>query len=287
VNQFSPPDASLSSDVRAADERCLLTHWRCLVPVAVAGQRFFAKGSLPMKLPSLCCRILLGASILWLVTAGPARSAFIISGTDTTVAVGGYADVNFYVSSDANDTLSSFQLQLLISGLSVGSLPFANTQPDAFLNDPQYVFFNNSSVVAYSAPFWGGPSSTFYDRDTITGGDVVSADAVAVGLSPKLLATVRVYADLNVVEAGQSFQISLVPASPSEATTTYFADNNGLAVDFRSTPTTVLVTPAEVNSVPAPPSLVLAGFGGLTGLLYSWRRHRSRRVRLLDAVRGG
>jgi hypothetical protein len=225
--------------------------------------------------------------VLWLVTAAPSRAGFIVSGNDQTVSVGGTADISFFVTSDSSDQLASFNLQLQITG-ATGHLEFSSSQPAASLVAPQgpscnsfvdeksYVFYNHS-LDAISPPFWGPPLTTVYPNDTITGGDTYydstsNSVAATVPSSPSLLGRVTVYADPNLVAAGESFQVALVPTSIGDFNSTYFADPNSNLIDYTSTPVTVSVVPAGASPVPAPPSLVLACIGALIGLLSPWRR---------------
>ncbi len=213
-------------------------------------------------------------AVLWLGTATPARADLIISGIDQTVAVGGTAEVSFYITSTGSDQLGSFNLQSQITG-AAGQLAFSPSQSASFVNANNYVFSNNS-LDANVPPFWGSPFSTAYANDTVTGFDNYTGGTGAATVSSSqtfLLATVTVDAtNPNLVAAGESFQISLVPTSIGDPNATNFQDAAGNLINYTSASVTVNVVPAEVSAVPAPSSLVLAGIAAPIGLLYYWRR---------------
>ncbi len=228
-------------------------------------------------------KALTAVAVLWLVTAAPARATLIVSGTDQNVAVGGTADISFFVSSISGDSLASFGLQLQITGVT-GELQFSASQPVSQLSDPNYVFYNNS-LAASVPPFWNPSFASDYPNDTITGGDTYTGSSGAATLTPLtsyLLATVTVYANPSLVAAGDSFQVALVPPSVGDPNRTNFMDPNSSLITYTSTPVTVLVVPAGMNPVPEPPSLVLlAGIGASLGLLCYWRRRTTATPRLI------
>ncbi len=244
----------------------------------------------------MCCRIVLLAAVACLVMAAPARADFVIFGGNgspsvpgsATVALGDTADISFFIFDDPGDQLASFELELQISAVTVGQLQFAGNQPVAFLSDPNYVFAGNSEDAAPPpSPFWFPTFTTNYTNDTIAGGDSTANGGATQFPNTNtldgsyLLATVAVYADSNLVDAGESFTIALVPPTGGNSDQTNFQDPNNSNPNgdpYTSSPVTVTVTPADMTTVPAPSALLLAGIGGLTSLL-SYLRNRMKAPR--------
>ena len=165
-----------------------------------------------MRSPVACFRIALLASILCFVAASPARAGFVVTGSSGTVALGGTADISFYIKDiptitiggPAYDQLNNFQFQLQIIADTTGQLQFVSTDQQAvdFLTDPKsnYVFLNNSLAAQPPVSFWNNVSTTGYTADTVTGGDTVTGSN-ATFPNPStfdgsyLLLTARVFAD--------------------------------------------------------------------------------------------
>lgn len=237
-------------------------------------------------------QIFLAALIICLATAIPIRAGFLIEGnaTPTSVSAGSTADINFYITSNNNDQLGSFQLVLQITKISgSGFLSFTsdvNNQLNAY--DPantNYVFASNSyDAYPPASTYWNSVTSTTTNNDTITGGDTaITTFTFPNSTSSYLLATVQV--DASNAAAGDSYQIAVVPSSGlggTPSSPTYFLDTNSPSygdsdyVAYDSTPVTVDVVPLT-TAVPEPSSLALSIFG-LTSLLYSWRGRRKAHV---------
>jgi hypothetical protein len=196
----------------------------------------------------------------------------VIAGGSAAVAAGGTATVAFTIATQPSTTvfnLADFNLELQISvKTGTSSLQFAGSQSDPAYDHSGYVFSGASFVQDNGLLIWSNPISTVTNNDTITAFDFNDSP---LGYTPFtssstfLLATVQVQANPNA-SAGDSFSIALVN-DPSQ---TFFDD----PVPYTSTPASVTVSPSAVNPVPAPPSLVLAGIGALSGLLCRWRSQR-------------
>src|SRR6185437_14400111 len=95
-----------------------------------------------------------------------------ITASDVTVAPGGTGTMDFTITSNSNDTLSQFGLELNISlvGATTSLLQFTSSQPDPYGNS-NYEFSGESSQSDLGLPLWGVPYSTNYPLDTIVGGD--------------------------------------------------------------------------------------------------------------------
>lgn len=79
------------------------------------------------------------------------------------------------ITSSSSYTLSAFNLQLLITP-SVESGPllaFTSAQTNPY-NNPNYVFSGQSFGSYIGFPFWGTPTTTIYNGDTIAGGDLAN-----------------------------------------------------------------------------------------------------------------
>jgi hypothetical protein len=177
------------------------------------------------------------------------------------------------VTSNSSDTLSAFDLELLITpvGHPTSLLQFTTAQLDPYGN-PNYVFAGQSLNSDLLLPFWGLPYSTSFPNDTISGGDSNDGSGLGYVTIPpnaggaySYLATVQFQAPLGA-PLGDKFQISLV----NDPSFTYFDDQNGNALNYSVGSTGGTVTIASV--VPEPSSLTLLALSGLTGLLWCcWR----------------
>jgi hypothetical protein len=224
-----------------------------------------------MKGSVVCFRLLLAASLFWLVAAASARAGFIVTGGDANVTAGSMAIVTFAISDTSFDELADFQLQLQLTGTSgnAGVLQFGKVdlvnnsynQVNPFSHS-NYVFYNNSFDQSYPpSGFWENTTSTSGPGgllDLATGGDSANSGSTSFP-GNYLLATVQV--DATSAVAGDTYQIALASAN------TYFQDPNGDNLSYSSTAASVTIV-SGVSAVPAPPSLVLAGIGSLTCMLY-------------------
>jgi hypothetical protein len=226
-----------------------------------------------MTFSPVCFRILLLAPVICLVMANRAGADFIITGGTATVAPGDTGTVDFRITSSnpTGDRLASFNLELQASVKTGTSfLQFTTNQP-AVYDRSGYVFSGDSGDKAAGLSFWGPPTQTVTSNDTISGGDFTNSGS-AITISPSsnfFLATVRFQAGSHATP-GDSFAISLVPRSGSGTLSTYFQDSGGTNIPYTSADATVTVATA----VPGPSSLVLAGVGSLTCLLYRWKGRR-------------
>ena len=207
------------------------------------------------------------AIILLGLTATRARADLAISLSNVSLAPGGTGTMDINVTSNSSDTLSAFNLELLITpvGTPTSLLQFTSSQPD-FSGNPSYVFANESLL---GPAFWSTPpTTTNYPNDTIFGGDFAysnGAFSYVTITGTSLLATVQFQAPLGAT-LGDQFQISLV----NDPSFTYFDDQNGNALNYSvgSTGGTVTIT----SVVPEPSSLTVVALSGLSGLLWCcWR----------------
>jgi hypothetical protein len=242
-----------------------------------------------MRYLSVRSSIILTVSVLFLATAAPARADFIITGSSTTITPGGTGTVDFTITSNNvnGDKLGSFQIQLLASetfspapgdGL---NLQFTTSQPTVY-NQSNYVFSGNSGFKDSSTPFWGTPFTTNTANDTIVGGDFNDSGTGYTLILPGhtyLLARVQV----DPSQANDVFSIALVPSSGTGTGQTFFQDDQGNNIAFSSTSATV-TTASQTTTTPAPSSLVLAGIGSLSSLLWYWRSRRAARPRCRAVV---
>ncbi len=205
------------------------------------------------------------AFILLGLTATRARADLNIALDNVTVAPGGTGTMDITVTSNSSDTLSAFNLELLIapSNGATSLLQFTSNQPD-FTGNPNYVFVGESAL---GPAFWSTPpTTTNYLYDTISGGDSANGVPSYVTITgTSLLATVQFQAAPGAT-LGDQFQISLV----KDPNFTYFDDQNGTALNYSvgSTGGTVTIT----SVVPEPSSLTVVALSGLSGLLWCcWR----------------
>jgi len=219
------------------------------------------------------------AIILLGLTATHARADLNIAlGNDLNLAPGGIGTIDITVTSNNNDTLSAFGLELLITlgTPTPTSLLTFTGGIDPSYSSSSYVFFGQSSNSDYGSPFWGAPYQsspvTGYASDSISGGD--SADPLAgpgyvsITSTPLLLATVQFQAAPGATP-GDTFQISLVPTNPL---LTYFQydQNPDHLLNYTSAPGTVTIA----SAVPEPSSLTIVALSGLSGLLLCYVRGR-------------
>lgn len=216
------------------------------------------------------------AVTVFILTAASARSDFVITGADENVAAGSTAEVTFSISDTNQDQLAAFLLQLQITGSPGNSgylLQFSDLslQPDPY-NSSTYVFSGNSSDQGPpSYPFWdsvGSSSAGSTINDLALGSDSVSNNPVTLSANTSyVLATVQI--DATGALVGDTYQIGLAPAN------TFFEDANGDTLGYSSSVAYITIVAPAVSAVPAPSSLLLAGIGSLTILLYHrWRTRR-------------
>jgi hypothetical protein len=227
-------------------------------------------------------RPLFALSVVCMLSASPAHADFVITGDNADVAAGSTATITFTISDSApsQDTLSGFLLELQLTGPQGGGnsgvMQFSDIslQPEPY-NSSNYVFSGNSFDQSIP-PYWLSISSSVPGgtNDLAEGGDFAydsnTMNFTSVSFSANtsyLLASMQVDATNAVV--GDTYQIALVPANSS------FQDANGSNIDYSSTAAKINIV-APVSAVPAPSSLILAGIGILTSLLYYRRRYRSK-----------
>ena len=175
----------------------------------------------------------------------------------------GFLDVMIY--SDAADALDSFLFGLNITG-GAGAV-FSAVQTEAFLTDPNYVFFNRSANVNVPLPATtvGGSTISVADVSYDTGSLPLPGDPLPLVLpgigAPLLLARV----EFDAVSAGV-FNVDIDGGST-------FSDVGFSNFDFTSTGGSFTVNSA---AVPEPASIMLAC---VTGLAAGAMRYRRRRMK--------
>jgi hypothetical protein len=237
------------------------------------------------------------------VFAIPARADLVISIGDASVAPGGTATVDVFLTSTAGsanpDLINNyaFQLQITNNGVDNTQLAFSANQDFGYISNsglnPAYVFLGDSFDAQPPPSPVGSPGQTVYPNDTFTGtdstnsGNPVSLSAGTTYLLASLTVTTATGAPPGI---GDSFTIGLVPPSGSGSVNanpnTYF-DNFDFgtgselsATPYTSTSGTVTITGA---SVPEPASIV----SGLIALMISAGVHGVRRIRLARAPSPG
>lgn len=87
-------------------------------------------------------------SILTLATAGVCNAGLVITPSDMSlnpISVGSSGTIDFFIKADTGtQLLDGFQVSISITGGTAGGLVFSNSQTDAQLGDPNYVFLGNS-----------------------------------------------------------------------------------------------------------------------------------------------
>jgi hypothetical protein len=212
---------------------------------------------------------LIGMGCLFLLLtelALPARAALVISIGNTSIAQGSTGTIDVWASSTAGssmpDLINDYGFTLQITG--PNELQFSSVQSFSYLNNAQYLFFNDSTDQMTSSA-GGSVLTTTYVNDTFVGNDsTFSGNPVNLssGSSPLLLATLSLSA--LITNAGDMYTISLVPdhgdGSMNTSAKTFFdvVDFAGTGqetshVPYSSTAGTVTITAA---AVPEPPSLI-------------------------------
>jgi hypothetical protein len=212
------------------------------------------------------------AFVVLALAAVPARADLVITLSDISAAPGSTDTMNINITSSDSETLSFFELKLLITP-GVVSPTFTTAQNDP-TGDPNYVFLNESSTGPGN-PFWGPPGFTNYAGDTITAGDTDSSSQgfvtipSAIGLPHSFLAAVQFFVPGGGPLPDQ-FTISLVTP------TTEFDDQNGNPItDFTVQGGVVTIE----SAVPEPSSLTMLTLSGAGGLFWYWRRQREMQKR--------
>jgi hypothetical protein len=241
------------------------------------------------------------AILLTGLTAAGAQADLTISGGNVSWESGtGTMDIT--ISSNNSDTLSAFNLELLITpvvGMSSSIPEFSPTQSDPY-SSSSYVFAGDSFGQNYGLPVWGPAFTTGNSNDTITGGD--SADSsgagyvtvAAMGTGPaSYLATVQFQPSVGGSPTDQ-WNISLVAALGSTlGQNTFFQDSQGNYFNATSIGPGVTVTfdtpgesgvlgtfgtPGQMSVAPEPTSAITSVTGAFCFAAYGWlRRRRSHR----------
>lgn len=217
-----------------------------------------------MKLKNLFSIALL---VLTWSGARTAQADLVLSVTPSAVTYNagdtGFLDVMIY--SDAADALDSFLFGLNITG-GAGAV-FSAVQTEAFLTDPNYVFFNRSANVNQALPATsvGGGGSTISVADVSydTGSLPLPGDPLPIVLpgigAPLLLARV----EFDAVSAGV-YNVAIDGGST-------FSDVGFNNFAFTSTGGSFTVNAA---AVPEPASIMLACVTGLAAGAVRYRRRR-------------
>ena len=165
---------------------------------------------------------LISALVICLATTAPTRADLVIVGGNASVSPGGTGSIDFTISSTTGlDQLSSFGVELQITPLTGNSLTVAihsPPSPDPYFCRSNYVFAGQSLGQNLAIPFWGPPSSTTTNNDTITGGDMIDPSVnpsgfVTIPATPGnfLLTSVQFQA-ANGASLGDAFSIAIVVA---------------------------------------------------------------------------
>ncbi len=217
------------------------------------------------RIEIICFLLLIAGS------ASAARADLVVTIDSTTVAAGGTGVLDVYISSTASrfhpDRINDYAFTLQIRATTAGELMFSSSQSFGYLNNSNYVFYNNSADYEAGSPYYGGTaftSMTGYTNDSFLGFDNTN-NLHPVSLSSSsgevLLAQISLSALPGYTSPGETFTVSLVPHSSHhhhESSSTYFNVVNHdfeqiSAVPFTSHSGTVTIGPA---SVPEPTSIV-------------------------------
>ena len=221
----------------------------------------------------------LGAGLLGLLLAGPARADFIITVGHMSLQQGssGFLDVSIQSNIPGGQPLDFTAFEFRIATGSGRLLEFRNSpapSSDPTFANPSYVFFGDSGDQMSTPPSpLGAAFTTTTANDSFMGGDV-KADpppAVVPSASSELLAELPVSA--VTARAGDTFTISLVPSSAAGFSGNTGFAANGVFAPFTSIPGTVTITPAA-TAAPEPASLTLLATGALGLLGYGWRKRK-------------
>ncbi len=223
-----------------------------------------------MKLHSPICVVVFSLFVL----CGSARADVIIAIGSELVPQGGTATFDVWLSSsapaDAPDIFNESGFEFQITG--PNQLQFAVNQTFEYLNDPAYVYANDSFDVDSSTP-GGYVETSVYSNDTFLGYDGTndfSNISLSTASSPLLLASLSLYAPANEVAIGDVFTVSVVAAN------TYFDQYlvGGTTLNFTSASGTATITGATVPE----PSSIVSGIAAFFVLgVAAWSRSFRRR----------
>ena len=215
-------------------------------------------------------QILVLALGMCLAFAGFTRGDIVVTVGNTDLGAGSSGYVPVYISSTDGDqvALTSFQFQITTAGAT--HLWFTNSpvpSSDPTYSNPNYIFFGNSGNQTTNTSN-GSYGQIVLPHDSFTGGDNTNdfSNVTVSNAGTTLLYDLPVTALSDApAAAGDTFTISLVPASGSASTSvdgnTGFTDNSfSNYAAFSSVSGTVTITPAPL---PKP----LAALGVLLGLL--------------------
>lgn len=216
-------------------------------------------------------------TISLLACAGVCHAGLIVtpsSSTPSPIMEGSTGTIDFFIRANSGtQLLDGFQVSISITGGTAGGLVFSNTQTDAQLSNPNYVFFGKSLS-----------QNTLVSVGTVTnaGSTYVGSDASDDG-SAAPLAGNPVPVTLNDVDNKLLFRLNLtgvtagtytLTVDPSSANTAFFTDQldpvtttiDGASITLNSGQVQVVVV-----AVPEPGTLSLVGVT-LAGLAFIRRR---------------
>lgn len=210
-----------------------------------------------------------GLIALALVTLWPAvgRSDLIVSfgpSVPTPLVPGGTGYVDVFVRSDNNDHFSGYQLDFALS--TPDGLTFADTQDNSYVNNSNYVFFNNPHLTLAADQ----PSSAVTDAvfsDGLLNASLEASEFITLDNTDLLLGRLQ----LNVAAGTTPGKFDL----GSLASIGFFAwDNPTSLIDYTVDADRAGII--NVSAVPEPSTLGLAAVAlASTGLF--WRRRTSVR----------
>jgi hypothetical protein len=255
-----------------------------------------------MSWTRLSWRGVLSWSLICFVFATPAKADLIVTAGTPTIATDGMSGTaSFYISSNSgSDTLSSFSLEMFLSGSAVYTNPPTNpppglqfapaaSQPTVY-DQPNYVFSGNSFAQAFALPFWSDPfpptNGSVPANSYIPGGDTYFDQTFAT--TSLTLAQSQTY-----LLASVTFDYTPPPSQTGPVVFWIVFDNNTSFYDdslnqyqsqdpsspdyvdmSNSAAEIVLGSGPQTMSTPEPASLLLAGMAGAAGFLYHWRRRQ-------------
>jgi hypothetical protein len=138
---------------------------------------------------------------------------------------------------------------------------FVSPQPADYLNNPNYVFNNNSGDAAYSIIPTGNVQQTSAPNDTFVGADFAADFSdVPISTTPMLLTQLQVTGAGGSLapQPGDTFAVTLQPVAGSMGATSFYdSDSNPVASNVDSAPVSDVITNvSEGTSAPEPSTLM-------------------------------
>jgi hypothetical protein len=218
---------------------------------------------------------LIAAAVIFVLGIQRADAAIVVNVSNLLLAPNATGTIDITISSDSDDPLQFYSLDLLITRFGSSTLQFGDPQSESHLTDSNYIFDGDTfGGGAYIVDTTADANDTLIAASDFTdsGDDVIVPGAPTPPDAPTLLYRLNVqhFEDaLNPGNLGDTFTISVTGFDFQDST---FTSYDPMDLTFNSGTVTI----GSSTAVPEPSSLALTALASLTlaGRRF-WRRRLS------------